>query len=173
MADEKKLDGRTKAGRAAIETKDVEPPKASTVMMESDVATEDIDRPDLVVITDESVNSPVVKEYMADLKFMEDIIEFSISPTTDKNAENPVPCGVNGVVHHIPRGKRVKLARKFVDSLIKREDAVQTVNYKDKDGVDQTKIEKTPAMKYPLSIHNDPAGEVGTRWFEHQIRNAW
>jgi len=173
MADEKKLDGRTKAGRAAIETKDVEPPKASTVMMESDVATEDIERPDLAIVTEESLQSPVVKEYIKDLKFMEDIITFSIGQTTDKNAENPVPCGVNGVVHRIYRGEEVKLARKFLDSLIKREDAVATVNYKDKDNVDQTKIEKTPAMKYPLSIIHDPAGEVGRRWFQHQVKNAW
>jgi hypothetical protein len=179
MADTK-VDGRTAAGKAArasIETKDVEGPKATTVMMEGDVATENVERPDLAIVTDEDINSPTVKEYIKDLKFNEDILTFSIGESTDKNAENPVPAGVQGQVKHFTRGVEYKAARKFVDSLIKREDSIKTVNYKDKDNVDQTKIEKLPAMKYALSIHHDPANDdgskLGSRWFQHQCKNAW
>jgi len=175
MADAK-VDGRTAAGKAArasIQTSDVETPAATTVMMESDVATENIERPDLAIVTDESLQSPYVQEYIKDLKFMEDIITFSIGESTDKNAENPVPAGVNGAVRFFTRGVEYKVPRKFVDSLIKREDSIKTVNYKDADGVDQTKIEKVPAMKYPLSIIHDPAGDLGRRWFQHQQKNAW
>jgi hypothetical protein len=69
------------------------------------------------------------------------------------------------------------VARKFVDSLIKREDSVKTVNYKNTENVDWTRFEKTPAMKYNISIHHDPANDdgskLGSRWFQHQQKNAW
>jgi hypothetical protein len=170
---EDKIDGRTKAGRAIIKSEDVEQPKASTIIMEGKTATDDIERPDLIVVTDEDKDSPVVKEYMSDLKFMEDILTVSIGETTDKNAEKTIGCGVNGERKMLERGKEYKIARKFVDSLIKREDAIRTINYKDNDGVDQTRIEKVPALKYPLSIIHDPAGETGRRWFQHQCKNNW
>lgn len=166
MADEKKH-------RTQISTDDVEIAGKSTVEMPGNVATDDIERPDLAMVTDESLASPVVAEYVKDLRFMEDILTISIGQTTDKNAENPVPCGVNGIIKRLMRGEEYKIERKFVDSLIKREDSIKTVNYKDKDGVDQTKIEKEPALKYPLSIIYDPAGDVGRRWFQHQCKNAW
>ena len=159
--------------RASIESNDVEQPAGSSIEMPSSVATEDIERPDLIMVTDENLDSPVVAEYAKDIKFMEDILTITIGESTDKNAENPVHCGVNGEVRRLMRGQEYKLARKFVDSLIKREDGVKTVNYKDDQGVDQTRIEKQPALKYALSIHHDPAGETGRRWFQHQCKNAW
>ena len=175
MADAK-VDGRTvagKAARASIQTSDVEGPAATTVMMESDVETDNIVRDDLAIVTDDTLQSPAVAEYVKDLKFMEDIVTFFIGESTDKNAENPVPAGVNGAVRLFTRGVEYKVQRKFIDSLIKREDQVKTVNYKDSEGVDQTKVEKVPAMKYALSIIHDPAGDLGRRWFQHQQRNAW
>lgn len=160
-------------GRASIETKDVESAASTEILMPSGTATEDIERPDLVVVTDESINSPYVKQYAQDLAFMEDELTIVVGETTDKNAENPVPCGVNGDVRKLTRGVEYKLKRKFVDSLIKAEDTVRTVQYKDKDGVDQTKIDKAHALKYPLSIIHDPAGDVGRRWFQHACKNCW
>ena len=157
--------------RADIQTSDVEPPKATTIEMASDI--QEIERPDLVAVVDDTLASPHMSELVKDLKFMEDILTISIGETNDKNAENPVPAGVNGQVIWLDRGKEYKVARKFVDSMIKREDRVETVNYKDKNNVDQTKIDKIPSLKYPLSIMNDPAGEIGRRWFQHQSKNAW
>lgn len=141
--------------------------------MPGNVATEDLDRPDLIAVTGDTLDSPIVKEYARDLAFMEDELTISISQTTDKNAENPVPCGCNGEVKWLRRGELYKIKRKFVDSLIKVEDAVETQQYKDKDGVDQTRVIRTPALKYPVNVHNDPAGELGRRWFEHQCKHAW
>lgn len=160
-------------GRASIETKDVETAASSQIDMPSNVATEDIERPDLVMVTDEDMNSPFVKQYAQDLKFMEDELTIIVGETTDKNAENPVPCSVNGEVRKFTRGVEYKVKRKFVDSLIKVEDTIKTVQYKDENGVDQTRIDKSHALKYPLSILHDPAGEVGRRWFQHQCKNAW
>lgn len=158
--------------RAAINTSDVPAVAATTVDLASNIKSEDIDRPDLAVVTDDTLASPHVAEYIKDLKFMEDILTIQIADTNDKNAERVVPCGVNGEVKFLERGKELKIARKFVDSLIKVEDRIETEQYKDKNGVDQTRVNKTPALKYPLSIIHDPAGDLGRRWFQHQCRNA-
>ena len=159
--------------RASITTSDVELRDAVSIDLSSSIHSDDIDRPDLVVVTDDTLASPIVSEYVKDLKFNEDILTFSISETTDVNAENPVGAAVNGQVGKFYRGVEYKVPRKMIDSLIKVEDRVKTVQYKDADGVDQTRIEKVPALKYALSIHHDPAGEVGRRWFQHQCKNAW
>ena len=157
--------------KSQITSNDVEGPKATTIEMASTV--NEVERPDLAVVLDDTLASPTVAEYIKDLKFNEDILTISIGETTDQNAENPVPAGCNGEVKWLDRGKEYKIARKFVDSLIKREDKIKTVNYKDADNVDQTRIEKIPALKYPLAIHHDPAGDAGRRWFQHQAKNAW
>lgn len=154
-----------------IRTSDVEPPKATSVEMASDI--QHVERPDLAVVTEDTLASPHIAEYVKDLRFMEDILTISIGETNDKNAENPVPAGVNGQVMWLDRGREYKIARKFVDSLIKREDRIETENYKDKNNVDQTRVHKIPSLKYPLSIMFDPAGDVGRRWFQHQSKNAW
>ena len=159
--------------RASIQTSDVELRSESTIELGGADHVADLDRPDLAVVTDESLASPAVSEYVKDLKFMEDILTVVVSETTDPNAENPVPCSVNGDKRLLTRGQEYRIARKFVDSLIKVEDRVTTRNYKDEQGVDQTQITKKPALKYPLSVIHDPAGEVGRRWFQHQCKNAW
>jgi hypothetical protein len=157
--------------RASIQTSDVEGPAKSSIDLSSNI--KDVERPDLAMVTGESLDSPVVSEYVKDLKFMEDMLTVVVGETTDVNAENPVPAGCNGEKRLLTRGQEYKLQRKFVDSLIKREDKIKTVQYKDSDGVDQTRIDKIPALKYPLSIIYDPAGQIGSRWFQHQCKNAW
>jgi hypothetical protein len=188
MADAK-VDGRTvaaKAARASIQTSDVadevSETRATEVLMENQTATDDIERPDLAIVTDESMDSPAVKEYAKDLAFANEPVTFSISPTNDKNAENPVSCGVNGVRKFFTRGERYTVPRKFIEALIVGETSVEVETYKDAKMVDQTKIVPKIALKYPISIHNDPANErlvpgtktrLGDAWFQHQCRNAW
>jgi hypothetical protein len=163
----------TQKRRVAIETKDVENTEPVTIETPLDVATDDIDRPDLAMVTDSDMETPEVKEYARDLAFMNDILTISVGASSDENAENPVPAGVNGEIRLFVRGEEYKVERKFVDSIIKRENNVKTVQFKDNDGCDQTKIETTPTMKYPILIHNDPAGETGRRWFKHACANAF
>lgn len=154
-----------------VRTSDVEIAGATEVDLSSNIET--VERPDLITVTDDTMASPHVAEYIKDLKFMEDELTIIIGETTDPNADNPVLCAVNGETKRLMRGTEYKLKRKFVDSLIKREDRIKTVNFKDEDGVDQTKVMRTPAMRYAVSIVNDPAGETGRRWFQHQCKNAW
>lgn len=153
--------------RASIKTSDADIRESSTLDLRED------NQPEIAIVTDESLMSPNVAEYVKDLKFNEDILTIVISETGDPNAENPVPTACNGETKLLVRGKEYKLARKFVDSLIKVEERIKTINFRDAEGLDQTKISKTPALKYPMSIINDPAGELGRRWFMHQCKNAW
>lgn len=159
------------AKKPDIKTSDVEIAGATSVDLSSGV--EKVERPDLITVTDDTLASPHVKEYANDLKFMEDVLTVVVGETTDPYADNPVFCAVNGEKRSLMRGVEYKLQRKFVDSLIKREDRIKTVNFKDADGVDQTRVDRIPALRYPLSIISDPAGEVGRRWFQHQCKNAW
>lgn len=158
--------------RASITTNDVEIRDTKSVDLSSNIAHEDV-LSSIAVVTDDSLASPTISEYVKDLKFMEDELTISVGETTDPNAENPVACSVNGEKRVFTRGEIYKVARKFVDSLIKVEDRVKTVQFKDGDGVDQTRVDKVPALKYVVSVHHDPAGETGRRWFQHQCKNAW
>lgn len=108
--------------------------------------------------------------------FMEEPLTFTIAETDDPNAPNPVSAGVNGVIKHFTRGEVYTVPRKFVDSLIKVSFRLKTINFIDKEGLYQTKLERVPSMVYPIQIMNDPSGmgpnDRGRRWFVHQQKNA-
>lgn len=105
--------------------------------------------------------------------FMEQKVKFMIAETDDENAPNPVSCGVNGVHRDFWRGREYTDKRMFVDSLIKVVRKVKTVNFKNADGVDDTRMELRSVLAYPLQIIDDPAGDLGRRWFRHQQENAF
>jgi len=140
---------------------------AMDIDMPSSVATADLERPDLV-----TAPRTVSKAHLKELAFMEEKVTFIVGETADRNAENPVPVGVNGVMRFFTRGVEYTEARKFVNCLIKKQDTVDTKNYLDSDQVQQTKILKTPSLKYPLSIVSDPSKDLGRKWFAWQCRNA-
>ncbi|MCP5244877.1 MAG: hypothetical protein H6937_02455 [Burkholderiales bacterium] len=154
--------------RAKIESKDVATPPERSIDIGSDVET-----PDMSIVTDDTVESPHLKEFMDDLKFNEDILTFTIAFDSNKYAENPVPAAVNGEERRFFRGQRYQAPRKFVDSLIKTIQSVELEHYDDKNGLKQTRIKTNNTAVYPISIHDDPAGPVGIRWFEHQMANSF
>jgi len=130
------------------------------------------EQPDLAIVTDESMNSPVVKQYARELAFMEDVLQVIVGETEDPNAENPVMAGCNGETVKLYRGQQYSIKRKFVDSLIRTTFRVSTKHFKDSEGCDQTKMVKTPTRAYNISILEDPAGELGRRWLQHQLANS-
>lgn len=105
--------------------------------------------------------------------FMEQKVTFMIADTEDENAPNPVSCGVNGVRRDFWRGKQYTDKRMFIDSLIKVVRKVKTINFKDANGVDDTKMDIRSVVAYPIQIIDDPAGDLGRRWFRHQQENAF
>lgn len=136
-----------------------------------------LDDDQIYVVTGESMKDErlqkIMKEESDMKKFMEQKVTFMISETTNENEVNPVSCGVNGEHRYFWRGKEYTEARKFLDSLIKVTNHVKTVNYKDKDGVDQTNVVTKPVLAYPLTVLRDPAGDMGAKWFRHQQSNAF
>ena len=161
--------GRTK--RVAIETRDVESAAPVSLDTNSSVKNDEIDRHDLAVVTNESMDSPNVAAYAKELAFNEDMLTISIAKVNDPNAENPVTAGVNGILKSFYRGEEYKVARKFVDQLIVTEKIPTTHTYDDKEGVKQTKIDVDFKMKYPISIIHDPSPH-GRAWFQWACRRS-
>lgn len=151
--------------RPQITTKDVAPTITNNVDLSSKIKLDDIERPDLAIVTDDALNNPVMAKYMQDLAFMEQEVEFTVMKTADKTAADPLVVGVNGVNKIVKRGERYKMPRKFINAMISTFTDVGTHEYIDKDGLSQTRVETitTPALQ--IQILNDPAGADGFNWF--------
>jgi len=160
--------------RPKITTADVAPTINNTVeTADARVRNEDLDRPDLAIATQTSMNDPVTRKYVDDLAFMEQEVEFVIAKTHDKNDPNPIIAGVNGVSKVIQRGLRYKLPRKFLNVLLNSFTDVSTHEYIDKDGLSQTRIETITNPSLQVQVLHDPAGAEGMAWFARTQHGAY
>lgn len=151
--------------RAQIETNDVGMQDSIQIPLQPGIHADDI-----AVVTDESVSSPLVKEYLRDIAFMEDQITFSIGMSENPHAPDPVECGVQGEKRQFYRGQRYTAPRKYVNALINVCWNIETRNRKDPaTGLDVTSVERIPYQAYSISIHNDPAGVTGQKWLEFKM----
>jgi hypothetical protein len=162
--------------RAKIQSSDVDLHDTQTLDMaiNQDNPHEPLNLMQGVSLEDERVKALMKEE--ADLRaFMEEPITFRIAKG-GKFDPDPVACGVNGVTKFFKRDQVYKEPRKFVESLLKTRNEVRTVNYTDREGVDQTKIEMDQVLVYPVMIMHDPSGsgpnERGGRWFQYQQANG-
>lgn len=151
--------------RPQITTKDVAPTITNNVDLSSKIKLDDIERPDLAIVTDDSLNNPVIAKYMQDLAFMEQEVTFIIAKTHDKSAPDPLILGVNGPSRTVYRGVKYTMPRKFLNSAINTFTDVNTHEYLDKDGLSQTRVETITNPSLQIQILNDPAGAVGFDWF--------
>lgn len=151
--------------RPQITTKDVAPTIVNHVDLASTIALEDIERPDLAIATDTSMDDPVTAKYAKDLAFMEQEVDFILHPTQDKTAPNPIVVGVNGVNRVVYRNQRYKMARKFLNAMIATLTDVNTHEYIDANGLSQTRVETVTTPALQIQVLNDPAGPVGFEWF--------
>lgn len=112
--------------------------------------------------------------YLKELKFMEEMVTFTIAETSDPNAEIEVPVSVNCETKILKRGiyNPHTLPRKFLNALIAREGKVIVENYKDANGIDQTRTRVKYVPKHNIAILNDPSGAEGMKWFKWQSENA-
>ena len=154
--------------RPKISTNDLAPAQEQTIDLAST-----IEKPEMAVVTDESLDSPYLKEYLKELEFMKQEVEFVVAPSEDKYAPNPVNCGVNGDIRFLQRGQRYRLPRMFLNALINTVFRVETRVYKDANGLDQTEIKKIPTSALTISVFDDPAGETGRRWLEYKMGPAY
>lgn len=132
---------------------------------------DEIERPDLAVVTDADLNTPHVKEFNRITAFMEDILTIQVSKSEDPYAPDPVTAGNNGIIKIFKRGETYKVARKFVDSLIKTSFRTQTVQFKDDNGLDQTRVDQIPVHNVIVQVFEDPAGEYGRQWLQYKMSN--
>lgn len=147
--------------RPKITTEDVAPSIQNTIDLSSEIAKEDIDRPDLYVMEDTDHND----KYFKDLAFMEEVVTFSVGKTKDKNEPNPIIAGCNGQSLVIERGKQIKAPRKFLNVLISQVFDIDTAEYIDQNGLKQTRLDTVHSPALPLQLYNDPSGQKGFDWF--------
>ncbi len=102
-------------------------------------------------------------EKAAALAFNEEMLEVIIAESSDVNPEHYVFLSVNGRGPMkngdpwVPRGVQVKLARKYVERLVRAKPvAIRTVEARDADGAQTMRIQRTSALKYPFSVLHDP-----------------
>lgn len=147
--------------RSMIDTSDVAPTLQRSMDMPSTTATEDLDRDQIHVATDMDPND----KYIRDLAFMEEKVTFIVAKTRDKNEPNPIIAGCNGQSVVVERGKPIKEARKFLNSLINTTMDIDTYEYTDNDGLKQTRIETLHSPALQIQLIADPSGERGMSWF--------
>ncbi len=151
---------------------DFKGPEQFDIDLSSTLKADEIERPDLAVVTDADLNTPHVKEYNFITAFMEDMLTIRVAESEDPYAPDPVTAGNNGIIKIFKRGETYKVARKFVDSLIKTSFRTKTVQYKDANGLDQTRIEQIPVHNVIVDIIEDPAGAYGRQWYQYKMSTA-
>lgn len=159
------MSSNQRPNRPQITTKDVAPTFVNHVDLASDIKLAEIDRPDLIIATETSMNDPVTAKYAHDLAFMEQPVEFIVLKTADKAAPNPIVVGVNGPSMTVWRGQRYTAARKFLNAMISTFTDVDTHEYVDEKGLSQTRVETVTSPSLQIQVLNDPAGAEGMEWF--------
>lgn len=146
--------------RPKITTEDVAPTINQSIDMSSSIATEDIDHPNVDIVTDIDPNG----QYIRDLDFMEEVVTFIVGKG-GKFDPNPIIAGCNGQNLVIERGKPVKAKRKFLNTLINTVFSLDTQEYLDDNGLKQTKVETTHTPSLSIQLLVDPSGQKGMEWF--------
>lgn len=156
----------TNSGIPKVTTGDIAGEKEHVIdLSQKEVNRNDLE--DLAIVTGEDMNSPYVSEHIKILAFMEEPVTFQVALTSNSEDSPALYPSVNGVKKEVRRGVPVTLPRKFLNVLIGTVSTVETKQYKDDRGVDQTNIVKNTMPSCPISIINDPSGEYGLKWFQY------
>ncbi len=156
--------------RHQTETQDIAQTKVKTVTNEQ--STEEARRifqpdSDIVQVMD------VDDDYAKSLAFMEDELIVRIHKTSNKNEDDPVLAGVNGIPVSIPRGMPVKVKRKFVNAIIGSSlMEIDTPEFTNNEGAQERRIVQRSGERYPLFVEYDPHPREGRMWLEQAIRNG-
>lgn len=98
--------------------------------------------------------------------FMVEPVVIELQRTTDKNAPPVVGVGVNGDVRWLPRGVPIRLQRKFLEPLCRKETSFETKPDHDPGAEVGMKTRLTSAQPYGFSVIQDP-NPKGRAWLEH------
>ena len=112
------------------------------------------------------------KDYLDALKFMEEKIEIIVQDSSDPNADNPVPVGVNGIFRYFKRGVPIITERKFVDALLVKNSSVSTPEFINGGGERAFKIVQKNALKYPIQLLRDN-NPKGIEWLRQRMAQTY
>jgi hypothetical protein len=119
------------------------------------------------VIADKDAMSTLETE-----KFMEDELVIVIHRSTDKNALEKVPVGVNGETAWLPRDTKIRLPRKFVERLARAQEATFRTDDNPDPRMDEGKvIRRTNGQVFPFQVLHDPSPR-GQAWLAKVTREG-
>lgn len=105
-------------------------------------------------------------------KFMEEELTIVIHKSTDKNALEKVPVGVNGETAWLPRDVRIRLPRKFVERLARAQEATYRTHDNPDPRMDEGKIvRRTNGQVFPFAVLHDP-NPRGPAWLDRISREG-
>ena len=110
-------------------------------------------------------------DYMAELAFMEELMEIMVHEAADENAENPVCIGNNGIFVQFYRGVPTITRRKFVDCLIVKQEKITTPESTTANGERVRLIKRHAALKYPFSVLEDK-NPKGAEWLRRRMADV-
>lgn len=106
-------------------------------------------------------------------KFMAELVVISVHPTTDKNAPPSVPVGNNGLIVWLPRDRKIRIPRSYVERLAQSQELAFTTKRNPDPGADEGMVtHKTAASPFPFSVLQDPSGARGERWLRNVMRRG-
>ena len=107
------------------------------------------------------------------LKFMEDVLSVTVMSSGDKDAMPVVTVWNSGRPFHFIRGYTHEVKRKFVEVLARaKHTSIRVEISKDILGEPTNKVMSQTGVKYPFTVHSDPAGAKGREWLEHVLQEA-
>lgn len=114
-----------------------------------------IENPDIVI-----PDGPPSKAKAEELAFMEELVEVTVAPTSDKNERQLVSTWNDGRHQLFIRGMPVVCKRKFLEVLARSKPAAfESIERVDQRGVRQIDYPRNVAQKYPLQVNDkNPRG---------------
>jgi hypothetical protein len=105
-------------------------------------------------------------------KFMADELVIVIHKSTDKNALERVPVGVNGEQAWLPRDTKIKIPRRFVERLARAQEATFRTDDNPDPRMDEGKIiRRTNGQVFPFQVIYDPSPR-GRAWLAKVTREG-
>lgn len=104
--------------------------------------------------------------------FMQEEIVIVIFKSTDKNAVERVPVGVNGETAWLPRDMKLRIPRKFVERLARAQEATFQTHDNPDQRMDEGKIiRRTNGQVFPFAVLSDP-NPRGPAWLARVTREG-
>ena len=111
-------------------------------------------------------DNPAFNEKLANLAFMQEMVEVHIQSSSDKAADPRFEIGVNGQTQFFVRGQTVVVARKFVEGLARAKPVMyENKEYTDAEGVRQVEYPSRSGLRYSFSVVRDP-NPIGANWLK-------